>query len=47
MVDQLTDQMVELINRGGKGPQTPLQVEDDEFGSPFGDGDSSIFRKRV
>lgn len=41
MVDQLTDRMVELMNRGGQRSRTHSQVEDGEFGNPFGGSDGS------
>nr|KAJ0213789.1 hypothetical protein LSAT_V11C400214880 [Lactuca sativa] len=41
MVDQLTDRMVELMNRGGQRSQSHSQVEDGEFGNPFGGSDGS------
>nr|KAJ0218875.1 hypothetical protein LSAT_V11C300120620 [Lactuca sativa] len=41
MVDQLTNRMVELMNRGGQRSRTHSQVEDGEFGNPFGGSDGS------
>ncbi|KAL7610415.1 hypothetical protein Lser_V15G14297 [Lactuca serriola] len=47
MVDQLTNRMVELMNQGGQRSRTHSQVEDGEFGNPFGGSDSSYSEDRL